>query len=290
MMAAGSDEAFARCREAVEACAAKCFRVGSRPGDGSRMKIVNNMAAAANLAAGAEAMALASKLGLDLAQVAEVVQASSGASWMFGEHMPRALAHDYAPRAAARVLVKDVGLFVDAARAGGIEPAMALAALEAFRDTAERGYAEAQYDLGVLYAAGRGAPQDLTQAAAWYRKAADQGHDSAALNLGALYFSGRGVPQDAAEAVRWFRVAAQQGNGHAQFNLAALYAQGQGAPQNLPAALVWFSAASATLKGEEAKAALDDGKAVAGQMTPAQKDAAKTIAQACKAGEYSVCQ
>lgn len=142
MMAAGSDEAFARCRGAVESFTAKCFRVSARPGDGSRMKIVNNMAAAANLAAGAEAMALAAKLGLDLRQVADVVQVSSGASWMFGEHMPRALAHDYAPRAAARVLVKDVGLFVDAARAEGIEPAMALAALEAFRDTAARGYAE----------------------------------------------------------------------------------------------------------------------------------------------------
>ncbi len=56
--------------------------------------------------------------------------------------MPRALASDYAPRAAARVLVKDVGLFVDAARAEGIEPPMALCALEAFRDTAARGYAE----------------------------------------------------------------------------------------------------------------------------------------------------
>ncbi|HSS28834.1 MAG TPA: NAD-binding protein, partial [Usitatibacter sp.] len=113
-----------------------------RPGDGSRMKIVNNMCAAANLAAGAEALALAVKLGLDPAQVAEVVQVSSGQSWMFGEHMPRVLERDYAPRAAARVLVKDVGLFVDAAAAFGIEPPMALAALEAFRDTVARGYAE----------------------------------------------------------------------------------------------------------------------------------------------------
>lgn len=142
MMAAGSEEAFARCKAVYEAFTAKCFRVSDRPGDGSRMKIVNNMAAAANLAAGAEALTLAAKLGLDLRQVADVVQASSGASWMFGEHMPRVLAGDYAPRAAARVLVKDVGLFVDAARAEGIEPPLALAALEAFRDTAARGYAE----------------------------------------------------------------------------------------------------------------------------------------------------
>ncbi|HST01116.1 MAG TPA: NAD(P)-dependent oxidoreductase [Usitatibacter sp.] len=142
MMAAGSGDAFSRCKPVYEAFTARCFRLGSRAGDGSRMKIVNNMAAAANLAAGAEALALASKLGLDLRQVADVVQVSSGASWMFGEHMPRVLERDYAPRAAARVLVKDVGLFVDAAAAFGIEPPMALAALEAFRDTVARGYAE----------------------------------------------------------------------------------------------------------------------------------------------------
>ncbi len=83
MMAAGSDAAFEACRPAFEKFTAKCFRVSARPGDGSRMKIVNNMCAAANLAAGAEAMALAARLGLDLAQVADVVQVSSGQSWMF---------------------------------------------------------------------------------------------------------------------------------------------------------------------------------------------------------------
>src|SRR5262249_31120257 len=134
--------AFARCKPAFEAFTAKCFRVSDRPGDGSRMKIVNNMAAAANLAAGAEAMTLAARLGLDLGQVIDVVQASSGASWMFGEHMPRAIAGDYATRAAARVLVKDVGLFVDVARAEGLDPEMARATLEVYRDTVERGYAE----------------------------------------------------------------------------------------------------------------------------------------------------
>ncbi|HUL97719.1 MAG TPA: NAD(P)-dependent oxidoreductase [Usitatibacter sp.] len=142
MMASGSDAAFAGCKPAYEAFTAKFFRVSARPGDGSRMKIVNNMCAAANLAAGAEAMALAVKLGLDPTQVADVVQVSSGESWMFGEHMPRVIAADYAPRAAARVLVKDVGLFVEAARAEGIEPPMALCALEAFRDTVARGYGE----------------------------------------------------------------------------------------------------------------------------------------------------
>jgi len=149
MMASGTDTAFERCRAVIDAMSSKCFRISARAGDGSRMKIVNNMLAAANLAAGCEAMAMASLLGLDLAQAADVVQASSGASWMFGDRMPRALANDYEPRAAARVLLKDVGLFVHAARELGLTAPMAECAREIFADTVERGYAE-EDDAAVL--------------------------------------------------------------------------------------------------------------------------------------------
>ena len=149
MMAAGSDAAFDHCRSVIDATTAKCFRIGARAGDGSRMKVVNNMLAAANLAAGCEAMALAAKLGLDLHQAADVVTASSGASWIFADRMPRALAGDYAPRAAARVLLKDVGLFVETARSLGLEAPMAAQAQEIFRDTVARGFAE-EDDAAVL--------------------------------------------------------------------------------------------------------------------------------------------
>jgi len=149
MMASGSDRAFEACAPVIEAVAAKCFRMGPKAGDGSRMKVVNNMLAAANLAAGCEAMAMASLLGLDLRQVAEVVAASSGQSWIFDDRMPRALAEDYAPRAAARVLLKDVGLFVHAARQLGLTAPMAECAHEIFADTCARGFTE-EDDAAVL--------------------------------------------------------------------------------------------------------------------------------------------
>ncbi|MGZ5084318.1 MAG: NAD(P)-dependent oxidoreductase [Usitatibacter sp.] len=149
MMASGSPAAFGRCAAVIAATTAKCFRMGARAGDGSRMKVVNNMLAASNIVAACEAMAMASKLGIDLGQAAEVVGASSGASWMFADRMPRALAGDYAPTAAARVLLKDVGLFVDLARSFGLEAPMAEQAREVFRDTVERGYAE-EDDAAVL--------------------------------------------------------------------------------------------------------------------------------------------
>ena len=157
MMAAGGDAQFERCQPVIDAVARKCFRVSGKPGDGSRMKVVNNMLAAANLAAGCEAMALAAKLGLDLRQAAEVVDASSGASWIFSDRMPRALEGDYAPRAAARVLLKDVGLFVDVANGFGLAAPMAEQAREIFRDTVARGLGE-EDDAAVLkrYAAAWG--------------------------------------------------------------------------------------------------------------------------------------
>ena len=78
------------------------------------------------------------------------------------------------------------------------------------RARAERGDADAQLLLGVLYAEGRGVPQDETAAVYWYRLAADQGLAEAQFNLGGMYAQGRGVSQDEAEAARWYRLAAAQ--------------------------------------------------------------------------------
>jgi 3-hydroxyisobutyrate dehydrogenase-like beta-hydroxyacid dehydrogenase len=142
VMAAGDDREFERCQPVLEAMAARCFRVGSRVGDGSRMKVVNNMMAAANLAAGCEAMAMASRLGLDPHLALEVAMASSGASWILEDRMRRALAGDYAPRAAARVLAKDIGLFVHEARQQGLTAPMAECTREIFHDTVARGLGE----------------------------------------------------------------------------------------------------------------------------------------------------
>lgn len=65
------------------------------------------------------------------------------------------------------------------------------------RTRAERGEAEAQYNLGIECAPSR----DFTQAVSWYRRAADQGHAKAQNSLGLLYSSGQGAPQDYPQAV-----------------------------------------------------------------------------------------
>lgn len=144
--------------------------------------------------------------------------------------------------------------------------------------SAEAGQAEAQFDLGVLYAQGLGVRRDLTEASNWYGKSARQGNPEAEFALGQLYSRGWGVPRDEADAIRWFemansvesdgpptdwarvegygmprdpkqaaywyQLAADQGHAEAQFNLARLYSTGQGVKREQEQATRWMSAAA----------------------------------------------
>jgi TPR repeat protein len=89
-------------------------------------------------------------------------------------------------------------------------------ALQILRPLADQGIAAAQYNLGVMYAEGKGVQQDYTEAVKWYRKAADQNLAIAQSNLGSLYSDGHGVPQDCAEAMKWYRRAADASDPSAQ--------------------------------------------------------------------------
>jgi hypothetical protein len=91
---------FEKHRTLIGALSDRVFRLGERPGDGARMKLVNNLLAGINLVGAAEALALAQRLGLDLDTVLDVIEQSSGQSWVGSDRMRRAIAGDYAPRAA----------------------------------------------------------------------------------------------------------------------------------------------------------------------------------------------
>lgn len=91
---------------------------------------------------------------------------------------------------------------------------------------AKGGDAEAQCNMGAMYALGQGVPQDYEQAMIWFRKAADQGNAVAQCNLGILYANGLGTLQDPTLAMRWFRFAADQGNVEAKRYLDHFLASG----------------------------------------------------------------
>jgi TPR repeat protein len=131
---------------------------------------------------------------------------------------------------------------------------------------AAQGNADAQSDLGLMYADGQGTPNDYAEAIRWFRKAAEQGYAEAQFNLGLMYNQGLGMPQDYAEAVRWFRKAAEKGNAKAQFILGVRYHQGQGTPQDYAEAYKWYNLAAS--QGEAGASAYRDNLALS--MTPEQ--------------------
>ena len=90
--------------------------------------------------------------------------------------------------------------------------------LSATKELAESGDADAQNNLGKLYAKGQVVPQDDAEAVKWYRLAADQGLAEAQLNLGAMYYNGQGVPKDLVEAYAWWFISAAGGDADAANN------------------------------------------------------------------------
>ena len=79
-------------------------------------------------------------------------------------------------------------------------------AVRMWQTHAEKGDAEAQFTLGVLYNRGDGAlAKDMIQAVHWYRKAAERGHAGAHYSLARLYEQGQGVPKDLKQSAEWRR-------------------------------------------------------------------------------------
>ena len=130
----------------------------------------------------------------------------------------------------------------------------------------EQGHANAQLNLGVMYATGEGVPQNHTEAVRWVRMAAEQGDVVAQFYLGVMYATGEGVvPQNHTEAVRWVRMAAEQGDVVAQFYLGVMYATGEGIPKDYIQAYAWWNIAAA----QDNETAKENLKIITREMTTA---------------------
>jgi 3-hydroxyisobutyrate dehydrogenase len=116
IMASGAPEAFARCEKVLDAIAARVYRLGDRPGPGSKVKLINQLLAGVHIAAACEAMALGMRAGADPKTLYEVISNSAGSSWMFQNRVPHILAGDYTPLSAVNIFVKDLGIVLDTAK------------------------------------------------------------------------------------------------------------------------------------------------------------------------------
>jgi 3-hydroxyisobutyrate dehydrogenase-like beta-hydroxyacid dehydrogenase len=97
------------------------FYIGEQPGSAQTMKLANNILAANVLVATAEVVVMGVKAGLDPAVMIEVLNAGSGATSASRDKFPRAIlprTFDYG--FATGLMVKDVRLYLDEARALGV--------------------------------------------------------------------------------------------------------------------------------------------------------------------------
>jgi len=142
MMTAGKPAAYAACGNALDAMAAKVYRLGDRAGNGSKVKIINQLLAGVHIAAAAEAMALGLREGVDAAALYEVITNSAGNSWMFENRMAHVLKADYTPLSAVDIFVKDLGLVLDTARGSKFPLPLASTAHQMFMQASTAGFAK----------------------------------------------------------------------------------------------------------------------------------------------------
>ena len=142
MMTSGSAAAYAKVGTALDAMAAKVYKLGDKAGAGSKVKIINQLLAGVHIAAAAEAMALGLREGVDANALYEVITHSAGNSWMFENRMAHVLAADYTPLSAVDIFVKDLGLVLDMARASKFPLPLSSTAHQMFMQASTAGFAK----------------------------------------------------------------------------------------------------------------------------------------------------
>ena len=149
MMTAGLPAAYAKAGGVLDAMAANVYRLGNRAGNGSKVKIINQLLAGVHIAAAAEAMALGLREGVDAKDLYEVITHSAGNSWMFENRMAHVLAGDYTPLSAVDIFVKDLGLVLDTARASKFPLPLSATAHQMFMQASTAGHAR-EHDSAVI--------------------------------------------------------------------------------------------------------------------------------------------
>ena len=126
---------------------------------------------------------------------------------------------------------------------------------------AERGDAEAMYQLGRVYSrmpVDEEGTIDKAEALEWFRKAAEKDHEVARFEIANCYREGDGVEQNPAEAFKWYRKAADQSlvyaekNGYVRdfksvdgmYRLAECYRIGDGVEPDSAEAFKWYRKAA----------------------------------------------
>jgi len=113
VMVSADDDACAYVEPVLAGLSDRRHRVGDRPGLGQALKLANNFLSATALAATSEAVAFGTSLGLDMATMVEVLNASSGNNTATSDKFPNhVITGKFASGFANSLMAKDVRLYL----------------------------------------------------------------------------------------------------------------------------------------------------------------------------------
>lgn len=134
IMFAGPEEAFERLKPLLESIG-KPFLVGTEPGQGQALKILNNFLSATSMIATSEAIAFGEAVGLDLELMVDVLNSSSGRNDATVTKFPMNIIPGTFDRGfTAKLLQKDIDLYRDAQTDAGTADRVSKEIVEGFRE------------------------------------------------------------------------------------------------------------------------------------------------------------
>jgi 3-hydroxyisobutyrate dehydrogenase-like beta-hydroxyacid dehydrogenase len=141
-MVGGDEAVLARIKPLFDAMGKQMFRMGET-GKGQAAKLVMNLQIAMIFEGFAEALTLATKLGVGVEKLIPLIQASMVRSGVVDYKAPFILKRDFSPNFPLRLMLKDIRLALEAAR----EKRVRLPGLEAVEEVYDVAAEEGQRDL-----------------------------------------------------------------------------------------------------------------------------------------------
>src|SRR5215468_3780354 len=155
-MVGGPERAFERALSILEKMGKTIVHAGG-PGNGQAAKICNNMILGVSMIAVSEAFVLAEKLGLDKQKLFDIASKSSGQCWSMTTYCPvpgpvptSPANRDYKPGFTAAMMLKDLKLSQDAAKASGAAAPMGALAQALYQLYVSNGFGQADFS-GIIH-------------------------------------------------------------------------------------------------------------------------------------------
>jgi len=143
-MAGGYDAVLARLQPLFQAMGKQVFHMGAT-GKGQATKLVMNLQIALIYEGFAEALTLATKLGVELDRLLPLVQASMVRSGVVEYKAPFIVKRDFSPNFPLRLMLKDIHLALDAAKENRVRLPGLEAVEEVYDLAAEEGHKDLDY-------------------------------------------------------------------------------------------------------------------------------------------------